>query len=232
VVGSEKELETRRVDAEAFSFGYLCLLCRGARKGRYDGGGHQNDFGAQNVGSGSLLSYRSFQPCRLLVLAVSDLCSTSRCLTMLTVCFVIVRSVFRRPVTLSCASTRLVALRPRYLTTEKPQAAPTEPLSTPASTPPPAPVAFKQSRWRRFLQTLGRVTLITIISSAGAFYYITQKDRHPGPQLPFDSEKKTVVILGSGWAASSLLKQLDTEDYNVVRILDLSQHAIHNRLCR
>ena len=46
---------------------------------------------------------------------------------------------------------------------------------------------------------------------------MTQKERHPGPQLPFDPEKKTLVILGSGWAATSLLKGLDTENYNTVR---------------
>jgi NADH:ubiquinone reductase (non-electrogenic) len=73
-----------------------------------------------------------------------------------------------------------------------------------------------QSRWRSFLQILGRVTLVTIITGAGTFYYITQKDRHPGAQLPFDPEKKTIVVLGSGWGATSLLKTLDTTDYNVV----------------
>lgn len=66
------------------------------------------------------------------------------------------------------------------------------------------------------MQTLGRVTLVTLIAGSGAFYYVTQKDRHPGAQLPFDPEKKTIVVLGSGWGATSLLKTLDTADYNVV----------------
>lgn len=48
------------------------------------------------------------------------------------------------------------------------------------------------------------------------FVYVTQKDRHPGTQLPYDPEKKTIVILGSGWGATSLLKTLDTSEYNVV----------------
>jgi NADH:ubiquinone reductase (non-electrogenic) len=95
---------------------------------------------------------------------------------------------------------------------------PVQPTPTPSSPPPnlPPPPLPRQSRWRGFLQTLGRVTLFTIVTASGTFYYITQKDRHPGPQLPFDPEKKTVVVLGSGWGASSLIKGLDTTDYNVV----------------
>ena len=79
--------------------------------------------------------------------------------------------------------------------------------------PPPPP---RQSRWRNFLQILGRTTLITIVAGAGGFYYVTQREKHPGPQLPFDPEKKTVVVLGSGWGATSLLSNIDTADYNVV----------------
>jgi NADH:ubiquinone reductase (non-electrogenic) len=40
--------------------------------------------------------------------------------------------------------------------------------------------------------------------------------RHPQDQLPYDPEKKTIVILGSGWASTSLLKDIDTDHYNVV----------------
>lgn len=79
------------------------------------------------------------------------------------------------------------------------------------SPPPP-----RQSSWRNFLQLLGRTTLIGIVVGAGGFYYITQREKHPGPQLPFDPEKKTVVVLGSGWGATSLLSTIDTTDYNVV----------------
>ncbi|KAG8745489.1 NADH:ubiquinone oxidoreductase [Ceratobasidium sp. 428] len=109
-------------------------------------------------------------------------------------------------------------------------------LATPASQVPPTPpppsgphvettasaapiIMYKPiSRWRAFLQTLGRVTLVTLITATGIFIYTTQKDRHPGEQKPFDPEKKTIVILGSGWGATSMLKALDTEDYNVVVI--------------
>ncbi len=52
--------------------------------------------------------------------------------------------------------------------------------------------------------------------SSGTFYYITQQDRNPGTQLPYDPDKKTIVVLGSGWGATSLLKTMDTTDYNVV----------------
>ena len=79
-----------------------------------------------------------------------------------------------------------------------------------------SPTPPRQSRWRNFLQILRRTTLIAIVAGAGGFYYITQREKHPGPQLPFDPEKKTVVVLGSGWGATSLLSTIDTTDYNVV----------------
>ena len=43
-------------------------------------------------------------------------------------------------------------------------------------------------------------------------------DVHPGDQLPSDPSKPTLVVLGSGWGATSFLKALDTEDFNVVVI--------------
>lgn len=89
----------------------------------------------------------------------------------------------------------------------------------PAHTPLAVPLtkgAEPQSRWRSFLQILGRVTLGTIVLSAGTFYYVTQRDRNPGAQLPHDDSKKTLVVLGSGWGATSLLKALDTTEWNVV----------------
>ncbi|KIK01192.1 hypothetical protein K443DRAFT_678656 [Laccaria amethystina LaAM-08-1] len=94
------------------------------------------------------------------------------------------------------------------------EASPVQQASGPSTPPPPPP----QSRWRNFLQILGRTTLITILGGTGAFYYVTQRERHPGAQMPFDPEKKTLVVLGSGWGATSLLKTLDTADYNVVVI--------------
>lgn len=62
----------------------------------------------------------------------------------------------------------------------------------------------------------GRITVFTVVAGTGLFYYVAHKDRTPGPQLPHDPSKKTLVILGSGWGATSLLNSLDTSDYNVV----------------
>jgi NADH:ubiquinone reductase (non-electrogenic) len=56
------------------------------------------------------------------------------------------------------------------------------------------------------------------VTSAGAFYYITQSQRHPGPQLPHDPSKKNVVVVGSGWGSTAFLKSLDTSEYNVTVI--------------
>ena len=62
------------------------------------------------------------------------------------------------------------------------------------------------------------MTVVGTVAATGAFYYFTQKDKHPGSQQPFDESKKTLVVLGSGWGATSLLKGLDTDDYNVVSL--------------
>ncbi|KAI9264824.1 hypothetical protein BY458DRAFT_476793 [Sporodiniella umbellata] len=40
--------------------------------------------------------------------------------------------------------------------------------------------------------------------------------RHPRAQAPIDSEKKTIVVLGSGWASTSFLKSIDTSLYNLI----------------
>lgn len=40
----------------------------------------------------------------------------------------------------------------------------------------------------------------------------------PTTQLEFDPSKKTLVVLGTGWGSVSLLKKLDTENYNVIVI--------------
>lgn len=56
------------------------------------------------------------------------------------------------------------------------------------------------------------------MTTGGVFYYITQRERNPGPQLPHDPSKKNVVVVGSGWASTAFLKNLDTSDYNVTVI--------------
>ena len=65
---------------------------------------------------------------------------------------------------------------------------------------------------------LGRVTLFTIETTGGVFYYITQRERNPGPQVPHDPSKKNIVVVGSGWGSTMFLKKLDTSEYNVTVI--------------
>lgn len=47
---------------------------------------------------------------------------------------------------------------------------------------------------------------------------VTQKQVHPGDQLDNDPSKPTLVVLGSGWGATSFLKNFDSDEYNVVVI--------------
>ncbi|KAJ7100625.1 pyridine nucleotide-disulfide oxidoreductase-domain-containing protein [Mycena belliarum] len=84
-----------------------------------------------------------------------------------------------------------------------------------ASLPTPPP---KSSKWRSGAKIVNRTFWVSLLAGVGSFYYVTQKDRTPGPQLPHDPEKKTVVVLGSGWGATSFLNTLDTTEYNVVVI--------------
>ncbi|KAJ7705376.1 pyridine nucleotide-disulfide oxidoreductase-domain-containing protein [Mycena rosella] len=82
-------------------------------------------------------------------------------------------------------------------------------------TPPPPP---RSSKWRTAVKVANRTFWVSLLAGVGSFYYITKKDRSPGAQLPHDPEKKTIVVLGSGWGATSFLNTLDTTDYNVVVI--------------
>ncbi|RMZ76957.1 hypothetical protein DV737_g4626, partial [Chaetothyriales sp. CBS 132003] len=52
--------------------------------------------------------------------------------------------------------------------------------------------------------------------ATGYFAYGIYELRHPADQVDPDPSKKTLVILGTGWGTVSLLKKLDTENYNVV----------------
>ncbi|KAF2865426.1 pyridine nucleotide-disulfide oxidoreductase-domain-containing protein [Massariosphaeria phaeospora] len=79
------------------------------------------------------------------------------------------------------------------------------------STQAPKPVKrFRFLRWTwRLTYTLG---------FAGLAYvgYGIYEVRNPSDQPEPDASKKTLVILGTGWGAVSLLKKLDTENYNVI----------------
>ncbi|KAI8096492.1 uncharacterized protein BX664DRAFT_324125 [Halteromyces radiatus] len=46
--------------------------------------------------------------------------------------------------------------------------------------------------------------------------YAMYEHRHPPVQSDMDPTKKTIVVLGSGWASTSFLKAIDTDEYNVV----------------
>ncbi|OJJ49820.1 hypothetical protein ASPZODRAFT_128351 [Penicilliopsis zonata CBS 506.65] len=87
--------------------------------------------------------------------------------------------------------------------------------STPAPTPTPTP---KPKKRFRLLRWTWRLTWLGGLGMTGALAYSIYSLRHPEEQLESDPTKKTLVILGTGWGAVSLLKKLDTENYNVVVI--------------
>ncbi|KAF9889673.1 NADH:ubiquinone oxidoreductase [Aspergillus nanangensis] len=82
-----------------------------------------------------------------------------------------------------------------------------------ASAPAPKP----QKRFR-FLRWSWRLTWLTGVGMIGALGYSIYEQRNPIEQFDVDPTKKTLVILGTGWGSVSLLKKLDTENYNVVVI--------------
>ncbi|KAF4898357.1 External alternative NADH-ubiquinone oxidoreductase [Colletotrichum viniferum] len=70
-------------------------------------------------------------------------------------------------------------------------------------------------------KTFRWVWRLTYLSTLGLFAYVgyeVYEDRHFEDQVDFDPTKKTLVILGTGWGSVSMLKKLDTENYNVVVI--------------
>ncbi|KAH6849835.1 hypothetical protein B0I37DRAFT_403777 [Chaetomium sp. MPI-CAGE-AT-0009] len=75
----------------------------------------------------------------------------------------------------------------------------------------------KKSRFR-VLRWTWRLGYLSAIAGIGYIGYGVYEDRHPEPQVEPDPSKKTLVILGTGWGSVSLLKRLDTENYNVIVI--------------
>ncbi|KAK9235071.1 hypothetical protein V1525DRAFT_411088 [Lipomyces kononenkoae] len=106
------------------------------------------------------------------------------------------------------ASLRLVAPSRSYATE-------TEPVAPTSSTTPPPP---KKGRLALAGKYLWRLTYGSALIGLGYLAYGIYEDRHPVDQRPSDPSKKTLVILGSGWGSVSLLKKIDTENYNVVVI--------------
>lgn len=78
--------------------------------------------------------------------------------------------------------------------------------------------APKKPRRFRFLRWTWRLTYLSVLGGIAFVGYGVYLDRHPEPQREADPSKKTLVILGTGWGSVSLLKKLDTENYNVVVI--------------
>ncbi|KAJ5130674.1 FAD-dependent pyridine nucleotide-disulfide oxidoreductase [Penicillium bovifimosum] len=79
--------------------------------------------------------------------------------------------------------------------------------------PSPAP---KPKKRFRALRWAWRLTWLSAIGLTGTVAYSIFELRQPPEQSPPDPSKKTLVILGTGWGSVSLLKKLDTENYNVI----------------
>ncbi|EXJ56149.1 NADH dehydrogenase [Cladophialophora yegresii CBS 114405] len=74
----------------------------------------------------------------------------------------------------------------------------------------------KPRRRFRFLRWAWRLTYLSVLASVGYVSYQVYDLHHPPDQTDPDPSKKNLVILGTGWGTVSLLKKLDTENYNVV----------------
>ncbi|KAL9118254.1 MAG: hypothetical protein Q9187_005204 [Circinaria calcarea] len=73
-------------------------------------------------------------------------------------------------------------------------------------------------RGRGFFKWTWRLTYLSAIAGTAWLGYNIYILRTPQEQFEPDPSKKTLVILGTGWGAVSLLKKLDTENYNVIVI--------------
>lgn len=74
----------------------------------------------------------------------------------------------------------------------------------------------KKSNWG-FFKTAWRITYMSTLGGIAYCGYSIYNTRHPPMvQAKPDPSKKTLVILGSGWGSVSLLKKIDTSNYNVI----------------
>ncbi|KAI6715838.1 hypothetical protein PZA11_006132 [Diplocarpon coronariae] len=77
---------------------------------------------------------------------------------------------------------------------------------------------LKKTKRFPFFKTIWRLTYLSSIAGTAYLAYGVYDLRHPDDQFEPDPTKKNLVILGTGWGAVSLLKKLDTENYNVIVI--------------
>lgn len=77
---------------------------------------------------------------------------------------------------------------------------------------------LKKPRRFKALKAIWRLTYISAIGGIAYLVYGVYELRNPTDQFVPDPSKKNLVILGTGWGAVSLLKKLDTEQYNVIVI--------------
>lgn len=79
-----------------------------------------------------------------------------------------------------------------------------------------SPQPIKPRRRFRFLRWTYRLVQLSVLAATGYVGYGIWVSRHPADQFEPDPTKKTLVVLGTGWGSVSLLKKLDTENYNVI----------------
>ncbi|KNE66277.1 hypothetical protein, variant 1 [Allomyces macrogynus ATCC 38327] len=103
-----------------------------------------------------------------------------------------------RAATAAASRTALIRRGVRMYTTE----APVQPAAAEAPRP---------SKWARRLKwTAYAAGAVAVVGGVLAYRH------HPMPQQEPDPTKKTLLVLGTGWGAISLLRRLDTSEYNTI----------------
>ncbi|KAF7555325.1 hypothetical protein G7046_g6576 [Stylonectria norvegica] len=74
----------------------------------------------------------------------------------------------------------------------------------------------KIGKLRRTLRWTWRITYLSLGATIAYAAYAVYDDRHPQEQFQPDPSKKNLVVLGTGWGSVAFLKNLDTENYNVI----------------
>ncbi|GAB7352534.1 hypothetical protein MBLNU459_g2926t1 [Dothideomycetes sp. NU459] len=82
---------------------------------------------------------------------------------------------------------------------------------------PEVQVAAKKGGFRT-LRWIWRLTYLSALGGIGYVGYGIWQSKNPADQHDPSPDKKTLVVLGTGWGSVSLLKSLDTENYNVIVI--------------